>query len=116
MEAGLNESPAPKRGNAYIKAIVFVAFIVGAIVMVKITPVKEYLTAEQLGRFLDTAGIWAPVVFMAIYAAGRLPVSSRHTAYRAWGSHLRRLLGLHICLVRRHGRCKRSLYDRAYTG
>lgn len=70
MEAGLNESPAPKRGNAYIKAIVFVAFIVGAIVMVKITPVKEYLTAEQLGRFLDTAGIWAPVVFMAIYAAG----------------------------------------------
>lgn len=70
MEAGISESPAPKRGKIYLKAIIFAAFIITAVVMVKVTPVKEYLTAEHLGRFLETAGLWAPVVFIAIYALG----------------------------------------------
>ncbi len=58
------------RKKAAVKAAVFGAFIVGAVVMVRFTPVKNYLTAEALGRFLDMAGIWAPVVFMLVYAAG----------------------------------------------
>jgi uncharacterized membrane protein YdjX (TVP38/TMEM64 family) len=37
---------------------------------VRFTPIKNYLTAQALGQFLDTAGIWAPVVFMIIYAVG----------------------------------------------
>ena len=70
MEAGMNDAQPDNRGRVYLKAIVFAAFIITAIVMVKFTPVKDYLTAEQLGRFLDAAGIWAPLVFIAIYAVG----------------------------------------------
>lgn len=70
MEAGLNDSPPPKRSKVYLKAAIFAVFIIAAIVMVRATPVRDYLSAEQLGRFLETAGIWAPLVFMAIYAGG----------------------------------------------
>jgi uncharacterized membrane protein YdjX (TVP38/TMEM64 family) len=70
VAAGLNDPPAAKRNKGHIKAILFLAFIVTAIVVVKFTPVKDYLTAEQLGRFLQNAGIWAPIVFIVIYTVG----------------------------------------------
>jgi uncharacterized membrane protein YdjX (TVP38/TMEM64 family) len=70
MEASLNDPPPAGSNKGYIKAILFLAFIIAAIVVVKFTPVKDYLTAEQLGRFLQSAGIWAPIVFVVIYAAG----------------------------------------------
>ena len=41
-----------------------------AIVLVRFTGVKDYLTAEGLGRFLAAAGLWAPVVYMLIYVIG----------------------------------------------
>ena len=68
----MNEStPQPaKRSKAAVKAGIFIAFIIGAIVLVRYTPVKGYLTTEALGHFLDTAGVWAPLLFIAIYAAG----------------------------------------------
>jgi len=53
-----------------IKAFILVAFITGAIVLVRFTPIKGYLTAEAMGRFLDTAGAWASLIFMLIYASG----------------------------------------------
>ncbi len=56
--------------QAMIKASILVAFIIAAIVVVRFTPIKGYLTADQLGRFLETAGFWAPLVFMVIYAVG----------------------------------------------
>ena len=62
--------PAVSRGKAIVKAIILTAFIVGAIVLVRFTPVKDFLTTEQLGRYLDTAGFWAPLVFILIYTAG----------------------------------------------
>jgi uncharacterized membrane protein YdjX (TVP38/TMEM64 family) len=58
------------RKKAVIKALILVAFIIGAILLVRLTPVKGYLTDDTLGRFLDTAGLWAPVVFIMVYAAG----------------------------------------------
>lgn len=64
------QNPAVSRSKAIVKAIVLAAFIVGAIVLVRFTPVKGYLTTEQLGRFLDTAGFWAPLVFILIYTVG----------------------------------------------
>jgi uncharacterized membrane protein YdjX (TVP38/TMEM64 family) len=64
------ESVTPGRKKAVIKAFIFVAFIVIAIYIVKYTPVKDYITAEKLGNFLDSAGFWAPLVFVFIYAAG----------------------------------------------
>ena len=59
-----------KPGKAVMKAIFLVIFIVTAIILVRFTPVKNYLTAEALGQFLDSAGFWGPVVFMVIYAVG----------------------------------------------
>ena len=61
---------APSKGKAILKVSLLVAFIVAAILVIRFTPVKDYLTAEALGNFLDTAGGWAPAVFVAIYAVG----------------------------------------------
>ncbi len=52
------------------KAVVLVAFVIAGIVAVRFTPLKEYLTAEKLGLLLETAGAWAPVAYIGIYAAG----------------------------------------------
>lgn len=65
------ENPSKNgRTKAMIKALMLVAFIVGAIVLVKYTPVRGYLNREALGNFLESAGVWAPLVFVFIYAAG----------------------------------------------
>jgi uncharacterized membrane protein YdjX (TVP38/TMEM64 family) len=58
------------RGKAIVKAALLFVFVVAAIIFVRYTPIKDYLSAEGLGRFLETVGIWAPIVFMVIYAAG----------------------------------------------
>ena len=65
------EEPSPSsRQKVVIKAVIFVAFIIGAIVLIRFTPIKNYLTAEDLSRFLETAGIWAPIVYIILYAVG----------------------------------------------
>jgi len=81
------ESATPGRNKAMIKAFIFVAFVIIAIYIIKFTPVKVafviiaiyiikftpvkgYLTAEALGSFLNTAGLWAPLAFVFVYAAG----------------------------------------------
>jgi uncharacterized membrane protein YdjX (TVP38/TMEM64 family) len=58
------------RKGAAIKAALLIIFIVAAVVVVRITPAKEYLTAEQLGLLLKAAGLWAPLAYVAIYAIG----------------------------------------------
>ncbi len=69
MEAAGN-AIAKNRSKAVMKAVFLLVFIVAAIIVVRFTPVKNYLSAEALGRFLETAGFWAPVVFMMIYTVG----------------------------------------------
>ena len=69
MEPAENKMPK-NRSNAVMKAIFLLVFIVAAICIVRFTPIKNYLTAEALGRFLETAGFWAPLIFIFIYAAG----------------------------------------------
>ena len=69
MEETLQQ-PTKKTSKPIFKAIVFLAFIIGAIFLIRFTPVKNYLTADALGSFLEGAGLWAPVVFMMIYAVG----------------------------------------------
>ncbi len=64
------KQPAGGRSKAAAKAVLLVLFIIAAILLVRYTPVKNYLTADALGRFLDAAGIWAPLVFIFIYTAG----------------------------------------------
>lgn len=63
-------NPPANRSKAFIKAGIFLAFIIGAILLVRYSPVKNYLTAEALGDFLNSAGIWAPLVFIVVYAVG----------------------------------------------
>jgi uncharacterized membrane protein YdjX (TVP38/TMEM64 family) len=63
------DAPVKKR-EGLIKALVFVAFIISAVFLIRFTPVKVYLTAEALTAFLESAGIWAPVVYIITYAVG----------------------------------------------
>lgn len=58
------------KSGAVLKALVFAVFIAAAVYVVRFTPVKAFLTAEALGWFLDSAGIWAPIAYMAVYAVG----------------------------------------------
>ena len=69
MENRVEQSAKSSR-KALIKAGILMVFIVAAITAVRYTPVAEYLNPEALGRFLDAAGFWGPVVFMFIYAVG----------------------------------------------
>jgi uncharacterized membrane protein YdjX (TVP38/TMEM64 family) len=59
-----------KSSHALIKMAAFLVFIIAAIVIIRFTPVRDYLTAEQLGAFLNSLGLWAPLVYIGIYAAG----------------------------------------------
>jgi uncharacterized membrane protein YdjX (TVP38/TMEM64 family) len=63
------DAPVKKR-KGLIKALVFLAFIMSAIVIIRHTPVRVYLTAETLTAFLESAGIWASVVYIIAYAVG----------------------------------------------
>ncbi len=58
------------RSKAVIKAGVLVAFIMAAILLVRFTPIKGYLTPEALGHLVDAAGVWAPLLFIVLYSAG----------------------------------------------
>lgn len=69
MEAAI-EQPIKSRKKGLIKALILLAFIIGAIYVIKFTPIKGYLTSEALGSFLEKAGIWAPVVYMIVYTVG----------------------------------------------
>jgi uncharacterized membrane protein YdjX (TVP38/TMEM64 family) len=66
----VTQESAKSRRSALLKAILFVLFIIAAISIIRFAPVKEYFTKEALGRFLDAAGFWAPLIFMFVYAAG----------------------------------------------
>jgi uncharacterized membrane protein YdjX (TVP38/TMEM64 family) len=59
----------PRRA-AFVKAALLLMFIVAAVLIVRFTGVKELLTVEKLGALLDAAGIWAPLVFILVYAVG----------------------------------------------
>jgi uncharacterized membrane protein YdjX (TVP38/TMEM64 family) len=61
-------SSGRKRG--LVKALILLAFVVVAVSVVRFTPIKQYLTVEQLRGFLDGAGIWAPLVYVFFYAVG----------------------------------------------
>lgn len=64
------QQPSKNSTKALVKAGVLVLFIIAAIYIIRFTPIKNYLTPEALGRFLDDAGYWAPVIYMMIYAVG----------------------------------------------
>jgi uncharacterized membrane protein YdjX (TVP38/TMEM64 family) len=69
MEEAIQE-PATNRKASLIKASLLLVFIFAAVVVVRFTPVKNFFTPETLGRFLQAAGIWAPLAYMVIYTVG----------------------------------------------
>jgi uncharacterized membrane protein YdjX (TVP38/TMEM64 family) len=62
--------PPSAAGGAVIKAVIFLVFIVGAIVLLRYTPIRGYLNADALGGLLESAGWWAPPLFILVYAVG----------------------------------------------
>ena len=66
----VNQQPLKRSKKAILKAIILIAFIIAAIYVVRFTPVSQFLTKEALGRFLEAAGFWAPLIFMVVYAVG----------------------------------------------
>jgi uncharacterized membrane protein YdjX (TVP38/TMEM64 family) len=60
----------PRKAAGLLKVAVLVAFVVGAVILVRHTPVGEVFSADDLGELMDRAGVWAPLAFIAIYAAG----------------------------------------------
>jgi uncharacterized membrane protein YdjX (TVP38/TMEM64 family) len=69
MSSGPIQSTTSKR-IATMKALALAIFIAAAIYVVRSTHVKDLLNRDVLGSFLETAGFWAPVVFMLIYTVG----------------------------------------------
>jgi len=58
------------RSGAAIKAALLIIFIIVVVGVARFTPAREYLTPEALGNLVDRAGIWAPIAYIFIYAAG----------------------------------------------
>jgi len=59
-----------KNSKAIIKAIILAVFIIGAFFLIRYTSIKNYLTAKELSRFFEAAGLWAPLLYIAIYVVG----------------------------------------------
>jgi uncharacterized membrane protein YdjX (TVP38/TMEM64 family) len=68
VEAAPQKTATGKR--PLIKALFLLAFIVAAVLIVRLTPVKSYLTREALGQVLESAGYWAPLLFILVYTLG----------------------------------------------
>jgi len=69
-EKSVTQETTMSRRRAVIKALLFVAFIVVAIYVIRFTQIREFLTRQSLSRFLEEVGFWAPLIFMLVYAAG----------------------------------------------
>jgi uncharacterized membrane protein YdjX (TVP38/TMEM64 family) len=59
-----------KKGNALVKMVFLLVFIGVAVYLVRFSPARQYLTTDQLELLLESAGLWAPVMFVVIYVVG----------------------------------------------
>ena len=64
------EKSTKKSKNALLRAVIFICFIAACILILRFTSVKEYINIQTLSSFIDSSGIWAPVVYIFIYAVG----------------------------------------------
>ena len=65
MEKMSNQEEKISKGSLG-KFLVLVLFLVGAVCLFRLSPIKDFVTPESLGRVLDATGLWAPVVFILI--------------------------------------------------
>ena len=59
-----------KKAGSLVKMALLLIFIAAAIYLVRFSPARQYLTTQQLGLFLESVGIWAPLMFVIIYVVG----------------------------------------------
>lgn len=59
-----------KKHRATVKIFLLGVFILTAVALIWLTPVMTYLSLESLGALLEKAGLWAPLAFIGVYAAG----------------------------------------------
>jgi len=58
------------RMRAAVKAGLLVALIIAGICLLRFTPARTFLTQDRLAQLLESAGLWAPLIFVMIFAAG----------------------------------------------
>lgn len=56
--------------NALLKAFIFICFIAACIAILRFTSAGDYLNVRTLSSFIDQAGVWAPLLYILVYAAG----------------------------------------------
>jgi len=56
--------------RAAVKAGLLVALIIAGICLLRFTPARTFLTQDRLAQLLESAGLWAPLIFVMIFAAG----------------------------------------------
>lgn len=54
--------------RTFFRLLIFIILV--ALIILAITKLRGYITAEQLQNFLSNYGIWAPLIFIVIYTAG----------------------------------------------
>jgi len=68
MEKIVEQTKYPLK-SILVKAFILIALIVVSVYLFQFTSVKDFLTPEALGRFLEASGFWAPLVFILIHAS-----------------------------------------------
>jgi uncharacterized membrane protein YdjX (TVP38/TMEM64 family) len=63
-------SPRSRFQMALLKALLLAVFVVVAIGLVHFTPLKVWFSAERLNGFITAAGLWAPLLFVLLFALG----------------------------------------------
>ncbi|PLX83508.1 MAG: hypothetical protein C0617_11310 [Desulfuromonas sp.] len=53
--------------KAGLKFALLILFLAALVALAKFTGVGSYLSQEQLGRFLEQAGFWAPLIYIVLY-------------------------------------------------
>jgi len=64
-----DEKPT-RRTRAKLKAVCLVVFIIAAVYVMRFTPARELVTLARMESILQAAGLWAPLLFMLLYAVG----------------------------------------------
>jgi uncharacterized membrane protein YdjX (TVP38/TMEM64 family) len=68
MGTGYSDQTRSMPKRALVKGFILLAFIIAAVFLFRFTPVKEFFIPENLAYFLETWGLWAPLVFILIHA------------------------------------------------
>ena len=61
--------PGKIRTSGLLKAAILLAFIAGAVIVLRFTPAGSLFSAEKLNGLIQSAGPFGPLVFILVYAA-----------------------------------------------